>query len=67
LAKSGINVRDISITKGIVKAVIEKGGAAPAPVARAGNDKTLVVFSGDLDKEIASSSSLTAPLPWTAR
>jgi NADPH-dependent 2,4-dienoyl-CoA reductase/sulfur reductase-like enzyme/peroxiredoxin family protein/rhodanese-related sulfurtransferase/TusA-related sulfurtransferase len=51
---TGNIVRDISITKGIVKAVIEKGGAAPSPVTSAGNDKTIVVFSGDLDKTIAS-------------
>ena len=51
---TGNIVRDISIAKGIVKAVIEKGGATPSPVATAGNDKTIVVFSGDLDKAIAS-------------
>jgi NADPH-dependent 2,4-dienoyl-CoA reductase/sulfur reductase-like enzyme/peroxiredoxin family protein/rhodanese-related sulfurtransferase/TusA-related sulfurtransferase len=51
---TGNIVRDISVAKGIVKAVIEKGGAAPSPVASSGNDKTIVVFSGDLDKAIAS-------------
>jgi NADPH-dependent 2,4-dienoyl-CoA reductase/sulfur reductase-like enzyme/peroxiredoxin family protein/rhodanese-related sulfurtransferase/TusA-related sulfurtransferase len=51
---TGNIVRDISIEKGIVKAVIEKGGAVPAQAATGGNDKTLVVFSGDLDKAIAS-------------
>jgi len=51
---TGNIVRDISISKGIVRAVIEKGGSAPAPVAGSGNDKTMVVFSGDLDKAIAS-------------
>jgi peroxiredoxin family protein/TusA-related sulfurtransferase len=51
---TGNIIRDISITKGIVKAVIEKGGAVPSPVAAAGNDKTIIVFSGDLDKAIAS-------------
>jgi NADPH-dependent 2,4-dienoyl-CoA reductase/sulfur reductase-like enzyme/peroxiredoxin family protein/rhodanese-related sulfurtransferase/TusA-related sulfurtransferase len=51
---TGNIVRDISSEKGIVKAVIEKGRAAlPSEVAR-GNDKTLIVFSGDLDKAIAS-------------
>ncbi|MGE5549570.1 MAG: DsrE/DsrF/DrsH-like family protein [Bacteroidota bacterium] len=37
-------------------AVVRKGGAAslPAPGPAAGNDKTIVVFSGDLDKAIAS-------------
>ena len=51
---TGNIVRDISIAKGIVKAVIEKGGTTPSPIATAGNDKTIVVFSGDLDKAIAS-------------
>jgi NADPH-dependent 2,4-dienoyl-CoA reductase/sulfur reductase-like enzyme/peroxiredoxin family protein/rhodanese-related sulfurtransferase/TusA-related sulfurtransferase len=51
---TGNIVRDISIAKGIVKAVIEKGGATLSPMATAGNDKTIVVFSGDLDKAIAS-------------
>jgi peroxiredoxin family protein/TusA-related sulfurtransferase len=52
---TGNVVRDISVQKGIVKAVIEKAGQAPeaAPVA-AGNDKTIIVFSGNLDKVIAS-------------
>jgi NADPH-dependent 2,4-dienoyl-CoA reductase/sulfur reductase-like enzyme/peroxiredoxin family protein/rhodanese-related sulfurtransferase/TusA-related sulfurtransferase len=53
---TGNIVRDIRVEKGIVKALIEKGGAAPAPAPSpaAGNDKTLVVLSGDLDKAIAS-------------
>lgn len=52
---TGNVVRDISVQKGIVKAVIEKAGQAPeaVPVA-AGNDKTIIVFSGNLDKVIAS-------------
>lgn len=52
---TGNVVRDISVQKGIVKAVIEKAGQTPeaAPVA-AGNDKTIIVFSGNLDKVIAS-------------
>ncbi len=51
---TGNIIRDLSISKGIVKAVIEKGAAAPGHVATAGNDKTIIVFSGDLDKAIAS-------------
>ncbi len=53
---TGNIVRDISVEKGVVRAVIEKGEPAPAalPVISAGNDKTIVVFSGDLDKAIAS-------------
>ncbi len=51
---TGNLVRDISVEKGIVKAVIEKGEPAVAQLpAAAGNDKTIVVFSGDLDKVIA--------------
>jgi peroxiredoxin family protein/rhodanese-related sulfurtransferase/TusA-related sulfurtransferase len=52
---TGNVVRDISVQKGIVKAVIEKAGQEPAAVpATAGNDKTIIVFSGNLDKVIAS-------------
>ena len=52
---TGNIVRDISVEQGVVKAVIEKGEPTPVPAAlSAGNDKTIVVFSGDLDKAIAS-------------
>jgi len=51
---TGNILREISSDKGIVTAVIEKGSLQPAHVPAAGNDKTLVVFSGDLDKTIAS-------------
>ena len=51
---TGNTLRDISSSKGIVTAVIAKGGAVRAPSAAVGNDKTIVVFSGDLDKAIAS-------------
>ncbi|APG28373.1 pyridine nucleotide-disulfide oxidoreductase [Syntrophotalea acetylenivorans] len=52
---TGNVVRDISVQKGIVKAVIEKAGQEPGVVpATAGNDKTIIVFSGNLDKVIAS-------------
>ena len=51
---TGNIVRDIRAEKGIITAIIEKGCALPAPSASAGNDKTLVVFSGDLDKALAS-------------
>ncbi len=52
---TGNVVRDISVQKGIVTAVIEKAGLSPevAPAA-AGNDKTIIVFSGELDKVVAS-------------
>ena len=52
---TGNVVRDISVQKGIVKAVIEKAGPSTEAVpATAGNDKTIIVFSGELDKVIAS-------------
>jgi NADPH-dependent 2,4-dienoyl-CoA reductase/sulfur reductase-like enzyme/peroxiredoxin family protein/rhodanese-related sulfurtransferase/TusA-related sulfurtransferase len=51
---TGNIVRDISSERGIVKAVIEKGNAAQPSAVASGNDKTLIVFSGDLDKAIAS-------------
>ena len=51
---TGNFIRQISSEKGLVKAVIEKGSAAPSPGAAARNDKTLIVFSGDLDKALAS-------------
>jgi peroxiredoxin family protein/rhodanese-related sulfurtransferase/TusA-related sulfurtransferase len=50
---TGNTLCDISIKEGIVRAVIRKGGAS-LPVAVTGNDKTIVVFSGDLDKALAS-------------
>jgi NADPH-dependent 2,4-dienoyl-CoA reductase/sulfur reductase-like enzyme/peroxiredoxin family protein/rhodanese-related sulfurtransferase/TusA-related sulfurtransferase len=51
---TGNVVRDISVEKGIVTAVIEKGDDEPAPAPAGGNNKTIVVFSGDLDKAIAA-------------
>jgi NADPH-dependent 2,4-dienoyl-CoA reductase/sulfur reductase-like enzyme/peroxiredoxin family protein/rhodanese-related sulfurtransferase/TusA-related sulfurtransferase len=52
---TGNVVRDITVQKGIVKAVIEKAGQSPEAVpAAAGNDKTIIVFSGNLDKIVAS-------------
>ena len=52
---TGHTVREITSSKGKITAVIEKGsGKLPLAASSAGNDKTLVVFSGDLDKVIAS-------------
>jgi peroxiredoxin family protein len=51
---TGNPLRRISTEKGAVTAVIEKGGAAPAIIPANGNDKTIIVFSGDLDKTTAS-------------
>jgi NADPH-dependent 2,4-dienoyl-CoA reductase/sulfur reductase-like enzyme/peroxiredoxin family protein/rhodanese-related sulfurtransferase/TusA-related sulfurtransferase len=51
---TGNLLREISIDKGIVTAIIEKGRQVPKVASTAGNDKTIIVFSGDLDKTIAS-------------
>jgi peroxiredoxin family protein len=50
---TGNVVLDISVEKGIVTALIEKGDPAPVAAPAGGNDKTIIVFSGDLDKVIA--------------
>jgi len=51
---TGNLLKEISIDKGIVTALIEKGGELQILAPTSGNDKTMVVFSGDLDKTIAS-------------
>ena len=51
---TGNLLKQISIDKGIVTAIIEKGGQPSTVAPTGGNDKTMVVFSGDLDKTIAS-------------
>ena len=52
---TGNSVREIKMEKGIVKAILEKGEAkSSVQVTSAGNDKTIIVFSGDLDKVIAA-------------
>ena len=51
---TGNLLKEISIDKGIVTALLEKGGELQVLAPTGGNDKTMVVFSGDLDKTIAS-------------
>ena len=51
---TGNTLCDIGIKAGIVRAVIAKGGASLPLTGTGGNDKTIVVFSGDLDKALAS-------------
>ena len=51
---TGNTLRDIRMEKGVVTAFIEKGGGSTLPAPLSGNDKTIIVFSGDLDKIIAS-------------
>ncbi|MFV0412012.1 MAG: DsrE/DsrF/DrsH-like family protein [Oscillospiraceae bacterium] len=53
--RTGNKLVSLSAENGAIQAVIEKSeAAAPAAAAPAGNDKTMVVFSGDLDKTIAA-------------
>jgi NADPH-dependent 2,4-dienoyl-CoA reductase/sulfur reductase-like enzyme/peroxiredoxin family protein/rhodanese-related sulfurtransferase/TusA-related sulfurtransferase len=51
---TGNLVRELESSKGTVRALVEKGVPPQQAVAAGGNDKTIVVFSGDLDKIIAS-------------
>ncbi|MBJ6725748.1 FAD-dependent oxidoreductase [Geomesophilobacter sediminis] len=51
---TGNILAEITAEKGIIRAVIVKGNGLPAPLPGRGNDKTIVVFSGDLDKALAS-------------
>jgi len=53
---TGNRVESLSMEKGIVHAVIVKGEEAEAGsrVVSSGNEKTIIVFDGDLDKAIAS-------------
>lgn len=52
---TGNTVLSLVSEKGIIDAVIEKtAGHKDAAAVPAGNDKTIIVFSGDLDKLIAS-------------
>jgi NADPH-dependent 2,4-dienoyl-CoA reductase/sulfur reductase-like enzyme/peroxiredoxin family protein/rhodanese-related sulfurtransferase/TusA-related sulfurtransferase len=50
---TGHTLREISLSKGLVTAVIEKGSGTKG-ANTSGTDKTIVVFSADLDKAIAS-------------
>jgi len=51
---TGNRLQKIEMEKGIVTAYIEKGGELQTLAPNCGNDKTMIVFSGDLDKTIAS-------------
>jgi len=53
---TGNRVESLSLEKGIVHAVIVKGEEAErgSRVIEGGNEKTIIVFDGDLDKAIAS-------------
>ena len=52
---TGNRLVDVKEEKGIITAVLEKGaGVCPVVKEGAGNNKTLIVFSDDLDKALAS-------------
>ncbi len=52
---TGNKVESLSMDKGLVNAVIVKGEETGGPfVTSSGNEKTIIVFDGDLDKAIAS-------------
>ena len=51
---TGNRLQKIEMEKGIVTAYIEKGGELQTLAPNCGDDKTMIVFSGDLDKTIAS-------------
>ena len=52
--RTGNKLKDISFTDGVIKATVEKAPEKKAAAAANGDDKTFVVFSGDLDKTIAA-------------
>ncbi|GAB1476837.1 CoA-disulfide reductase [Bacillota bacterium] len=52
--RTGNTFISISSEKGIITALIAKGSGVPISAAGSGNNKNLIVFSGDLDKAIAS-------------
>jgi len=54
-SRTGNTFGGISSEKGVSKAVIKKGGAGQcASYNSGGNNKNMIIFSGDLDKAIAS-------------
>jgi CoA-disulfide reductase len=52
--RTGNTFGGMSSEKGVSKAVVKKGGAAACLNHNAANNKNIIVFSGDLDKAIAS-------------
>ena len=55
--RTGNRLLELKKEKGIITAAVQKGGVtapASAPSAAAKDNKTIVVFSGDLDKALAS-------------
>ena len=54
MRSTGNLLHEIESSRGTVRAVIEKRHPVATSAAARGNDKTIVVFSGDLDKLIAT-------------
>ena len=52
--RTGHELTSLTTEDGVIRAAITKREAAQSAPASAGNDKTFIVFSGDLDKTIAS-------------
>ncbi len=52
--RTGNTFGGVSSEKGISKATIKKGGIQACGMSSGGNNKNIIVFSGDLDKAIAS-------------
>ena len=52
--RTGHDLTSLTREDGIIRAAITKRDGAQPTAASAGNDKTFIVFSGDLDKTIAS-------------
>jgi len=52
--RTGNTFGGVSSEKGISKAIIKKGGEVRSTNSSASNNKNIIVFSGDLDKAIAS-------------
>lgn len=52
--RTGNTFERMSADKGVTTALLRKGGQAPGACAGGGDNKNIIVFSGDLDKAIAS-------------
>ncbi len=52
--RTGHTLENLTSAKGIFTALIKKGGADACTIEKSGNGKNIIVFSGDLDKAIAS-------------
>ena len=52
--RTGNKLVKLEVKPGVIEATVEKGEPPKATTAEAQNDKTFVVFSGDLDKTIAA-------------